>query len=76
VEVIIWSILFLWGIVWLTCIRSVGALRMFGDVVTWTTILGGCVMHGCGTKVFKHFKKKYEACVQSHDITFISHSNL
>jgi pentatricopeptide repeat protein len=52
------------------------------DVVTWTTILGGCAMHGHGKEALKHFEQMCEEGVQPNDITFIcllsacSHSGL
>ncbi len=52
------------------------------DVVTWTTILGGCAMHGHGKEALKHFEQMREEGVQPNDITFIcllsacSHSGL
>ncbi len=30
------------------------------DVVTWTAILGGCVMHGHGKEALKHFEQVCE----------------
>jgi pentatricopeptide repeat protein len=41
------------------------------DVVTWTTILGGCAMHGHGKEALKHFKRMCEEGVQPDDVTFI-----
>jgi pentatricopeptide repeat protein len=41
------------------------------DVVTWTTILGGCAMHGPGKEAFKHFEQMCEEGVQPDDVTFI-----
>jgi pentatricopeptide repeat protein len=65
-----WSLLSLSGVAWWTCMQSVGALRMFQecfnkmpysqDVVTWTAILGGCVMHGHGKEALKHFEQVCE----------------
>ncbi|KAH9549386.1 hypothetical protein CY35_10G016600 [Sphagnum magellanicum] len=52
------------------------------DVVTWTTILGGCAMHGHGKEALKYFEQMCEEGVQPNDITFIcllsacSHSGL
>jgi pentatricopeptide repeat protein len=46
------SLTYLWGIAWLTCMQNVGAWRMLGesstrchleDVVTWNTMILGCV---------------------------------
>ncbi|KAH8948841.1 hypothetical protein BDL97_11G116100 [Sphagnum fallax] len=41
------------------------------DVVTWTTILGGCAMHGHGKEALKHFERMCEEGVQPDDVTFI-----
>ncbi|CAK9861256.1 unnamed protein product, partial [Sphagnum jensenii] len=41
------------------------------DVVTWTTILGGCAMHGHGKEALKHFERMCEKGVQPDDVTFI-----
>jgi len=41
------------------------------DVVTWTTIFGGCTMHGHGKETFKHFEWMYEEGVKLDDITFV-----
>jgi pentatricopeptide repeat protein len=41
------------------------------DMVTWTTILGGCAMHGLGKEALKHFEWMCEEGVQPNDITFV-----
>jgi len=41
------------------------------DVVTWTTILGGCAMHGHGKEALKHFERMCKEGVQPDDITFV-----
>jgi pentatricopeptide repeat protein len=43
----------------------------FQIVVTWRTILGGCVMHGHGKEALKYFEQMCEEGVQPNDITFI-----
>ncbi|CAM6035383.1 unnamed protein product [Sphagnum compactum] len=43
----------------------------YRDVVTWTTILGGCAMHGHGKEALKHFERMCEEGVQPDDVTFI-----
>jgi pentatricopeptide repeat protein len=40
------------------------------NVVTWTAILGGCAMHGCGKEALKHFEWMCEEGVQPNDVTF------
>jgi pentatricopeptide repeat protein len=41
------------------------------DVVTWTTILGGCAMHGHGKEALKLFEQMCKEGVQPDDITFV-----
>jgi len=41
------------------------------NVVTWTVILGGCVIHGYGKEVLKHFESMCEEGVQPNDVTFV-----
>jgi pentatricopeptide repeat protein len=41
------------------------------NVVTWTTILGGCAMHGHGKDALKYFEQMFAEGVQPDDITFI-----
>jgi pentatricopeptide repeat protein len=43
----------------------------FQNVVTWTTILGGCAMHGHGKEALKHFEHMCEESVQPDDSTFV-----
>jgi pentatricopeptide repeat protein len=43
----------------------------FRIVVTWSTILGGCAMHGHGKEALKYFDQMCEEGVQPNDITFI-----
>jgi pentatricopeptide repeat protein len=41
------------------------------NVVTWTTMLGGCDMHGHGKDALKYFEQMCAEGVQPDDITFI-----
>jgi pentatricopeptide repeat protein len=41
------------------------------DVVTWTTILGGCAMHRHGKEALKLFEQMCKEGVQPDDITFV-----
>jgi pentatricopeptide repeat protein len=41
------------------------------NVVTWTAILGGCAMHGCGKEALKHFERMCEEGVQPNEVTFV-----
>jgi len=51
---VVWSLMSMWGVVWWTCMQRVeDAWKVFNkmrswDVVTWTTILGGCTIHWHG----------------------------
>jgi pentatricopeptide repeat protein len=40
-------------------------------VVTWSTILGGCAVHGHGKEALKYFEQMCEEGVQPNDITVI-----
>jgi pentatricopeptide repeat protein len=41
------------------------------NVVSWSAIFGGCVMHGHGKEALKHFDRMHEEGVQPDDITFV-----
>jgi pentatricopeptide repeat protein len=41
----------------------------FRIVVTWSTILGGCAMHGQGKEALKYFEQMCEEGVQPNDNT-------
>ncbi|CAN5962980.1 unnamed protein product, partial [Sphagnum jensenii] len=43
----------------------------FQNVVTWSTILGGCAIHGHGKEALKYFEQMCGEGVQPNDITFI-----
>jgi len=47
----------------------------FQIVVTWSTILGGCAMHGHGKEALKYFEQMCEEGVQPNDIVFDGESD-